>query len=177
MKMKIAIALLTVPFCLSAVAADAGTYVSAGLGVNVNNSRTEYDSGRKDKYDNAAFYTAAVGYDVPVLPVRAEIEGLYSRSDLQESARGKMTTYGTAANVYVKIPVVGLYAGAGAGYASIRHEHAPFYQGMIGVEYGLFGLNLGLEARHIQSDGAIKSERERTFFRSDVLMLKARYEF
>lgn len=177
MKTKTAIALLTVPFCLPAADAKAGAYVSAGLGVNVNNSRTEYDSGRKDKYDNAAFYTAAVGYDVPVLPVRAEIEGLYSRSDLQESSLDKMTTYGGAANVYVKIPLAGLYAGAGAGYASVRHEHAPFYQGMIGVEYGLFGLNLGLEARHVQTGGAIKGDREKTYFRSDVLMLKARYEF
>ena len=165
MKTKTAIALLTVPFCLSAADAKAGAYVSAGLGVNVNNSRTEYDSGRKDRYD------------VPVLPVRAEIEGLYSRSDLQESSLDKMTTYGGAANVYVKIPLAGLYAGAGAGYASVRHEHAPFYQGMIGVEYGLFGLNLGLEARHVQTGGAIKGDREKTYFRSDVLMLKARYEF
>ena len=157
--------------------AQAGMYVSAGLGLNVNDSQT-IENGIKSDYDNSAFYTGAVGYALPVLPVRAEIEGFYNKSKMEEDATGgHMTSYGALVNVYGRIPVIGLYAGAGAGYASVKSKNTPVYQGMIGVEYGLFGLNLGIEYRHLQSSQDIDNFNEKSRFKTDVVMLKARFEF
>lgn len=167
--------IFTAVFVSFSFAAQAGMYVSAGIGLNINDSKTTRD-GVKNDYDNSAFYSGAVGYALPVLPLRAEIEGIYSKSNIKD-APGHMTAYGVLANAYARIPVLGFYAGAGAGYASIRNKTAPVYQGIAGLEYGLFGLNLGIEYRHLQSGKDIKKFNEKSRFRTDVLMLKARFEF
>lgn len=167
--------IFTAVFILLSSAAQAGMYVSAGIGLNINDSKTT-QNGIKNDYDNSAFYSGALGYALPVLPLRAEIEGLYSKSKIKD-APGHMTVYGVLANAYARIPVLGLYVGAGGGYASVKNKTTPVYQGIAGLEYGLFGLNLGIEYRHLQSGKDIKDLNEKSRFRTDVLMLKARFEF
>ena len=158
---------------------DSAFFRSAGWYVCIRRYRIKRKTTRngiKNSYDNSAFYSGAVGYALPVLPLRAEIEGLYSKSNIKD-APGHMTVYGVLANAYARIPVLGLYAGAGAGYASVKNKTTPVYQGIAGLEYGLFGINLGIEYRHLQAGKDIKSFNEKSRFRTDVLMLKARFEF
>ncbi len=167
--------IITAAFFLFSFTAQAGVYVSAGIGLNINDSKTTRN-GIKNDYDNSAFYSGALGYALPILPLRAELEGFYSKSNVKE-ASGHMTAYGALANAYARIPVLGFYVGAGAGYASVRNKTTPVYQGIAGFEYALFGLNLGIEYRHLQSSKNIKKVGEKSRFRTDALMLKARFEF
>lgn len=95
--------IFTAVLILFSSAAQAGMYVSAGIGLNLNDSKTTRN-GIKNSYDNSAFYSGAVGYALPVLPLRAEIEGLYSKSNIKD-APGHMTVYGVLANAYARIPV------------------------------------------------------------------------
>ena len=88
-----------------------------------------------------------------------------------------MTTSAAFINAYARIPFIGLYAGAGAGYAYIKNEKTPVYQGMLGVEYGLGIINLGAEYRHTQSSKDIKKFNETSELRDDAVMLKVRFEF
>ena len=163
-------------------AAQAGMYVSGSIGYQFNNaSKTNFMDPMtmqnvKYKYDNAAMVTGAVGYAFPIMPFRVEIESLYTKSEVKEK-QGHMTSYGLMAYAYFRVPLIGLYAGAGAGYASVKDERTPLYQGMLGVEYGLFGLNIGVEYRHMQSTKDVKKFMEESSLRNDLIMLKARYEF
>ena len=157
--------------------ARAGVYVSGGMGWNFHNdSKTEIGNIRY-KYDSSSLLTAAVGYAFPVVPVRAEIEGVYNKSKMKDVTDVHMPTRAALVNLYVRVPVAGLYAGAGAGYASVRSKTSPVYQGMLGVEYGLFGLNLGLEYRHLQASKDMKKFQEESLMRLDAFMLKLRFEF
>ena len=163
-------------------AAHAGMYVSGSLGYQIHNdSKTNALNPTtfqnvKYKYDDAAMVTGAIGYAFPVVPFRVEVESLYTKSDAKD-VKGHMTSYGLMGNAYFRIPLVGLYVGAGAGYASVKNEKTPLYQGMLGLEYGLFGLNVGLEYRHMQTSSDIKKFNEESSLRNDLVMLKLRYEF
>ncbi|MBR1777244.1 MAG: hypothetical protein IJ752_01495 [Alphaproteobacteria bacterium] len=169
--------LFTFIFLLFSSAAQAGMYLSGGIGLDFHNdSKTVYQNARY-KYDTAAFYSGAIGYALPVIPVRVELEGIYNKSNLKNTNNGHMETYGALANAYVRIPLLGLYAGAGGGYVSVRHKTTSVYQGMFGVEYGLFGLNFGIEYKHTQSSKDVKRFAEESSLRADVLLLKLRFEF
>lgn len=168
--------LLATTFMFLTSAAQAGVYVSGAIGYQFNNASKTTFQNVKYKYDDAAMLTGAVGYAFPIVPLRVEVESLYTKSDAKDR-QGHMTSYGLMANAYFRIPLVGLYAGAGAGYASVKNEKTPLYQGMLGLEYGLFGLNVGLEYRHMQTSSDIKKFNEESSLRNDLVMLKLRYEF
>ncbi len=185
----------------SATAARADFYLSAGVGLNINDSdlKTFTDSDElKSRYDNSPTYSLALGYDIPVIPVRVEIEGFRTQSDVNAPVKWgnswlmkneTMTVNAAMANAYVRIPVFGLYAGVGAGYGKVEDEKTPLYQGMIGLEYGLpvVPLHVGIEYRHIQAvndfdeikafDSIRDFTRSSSKFRADVLMAKIRFDF
>ena len=98
------------------------------------------------------------------------------KNKMKESSN-HMTVGGSLANVYAHVPLLGLYVGAGGGCASVRNKSTPVYQGMLGLEYGLFGLNLGIEYRHLQSAKEIKKFQEESTLRIDAFLLKLRFEF
>ncbi|MBR4126961.1 outer membrane beta-barrel protein [bacterium] len=167
--------LLASAFLFLTSTAQAGMYVSGGIGWNFkNDSKTTDLQNISFKYDDSALLSAAVGYAFPV--VRVELEGLYNKSDMK-NVDSHMTTGAAFINAYARIPVVGIYAGAGAGYASVKSKKTPVYQGMLGVEYGLGFVNLGVEYRHIQSSKDIKKFNEKSELRNDALLLKMRFEF
>ena len=157
--------------------AQAGVYISGGTGWNFHNDSKTDLRNVKYEYSSSSILSAAVGYAFPAVPLRAEIEGLYNKSKMREGMDIHMPTRAALANLYVRVPIIGLYAGAGAGYASVRREKTPVYQGMLGVEYGFFGLNLGLEYRHLQSSKDIKKFQEKSSVRMDAFMMKLRFEF
>ena len=166
--------LLALAFLFLTSTAQAGVYVSGGLGWTFNNDSKTTGQNTRLKYDNASLISAAVGYAFPI--VRVELEGLYNKSDMKNEDR-HMTTGAAFANAYARIPLIGLYVGAGAGYASVKNEKTPVYQGMLGVEYGLGIINAGIEYRHVQSSRDIKKFNEKSELRSDSLMAKLRFEF
>lgn len=160
-----------------ASSAHAGMYISGGAGINFSDSKKEViNTGISNSYKNSPIYSAAVGYELPVLPFRAEIEGIYTKSSVK-NVPGHMTTYGLLANAIARVPVLGLYGGVGAGYASIKNETKPVYQFLAGFEYGIFGLNLGLEYKHLQASSKIKDFNQESKFRTDAVMLKVRFGF
>ncbi len=185
----------------SASAARADFYISGGLGINVNDSsvKTLFDGGEiKDRYENSPVYALALGYDLPFLPLRFELEGLRTSSDVKTpvnvgglwmSKTETMTVNAAMANAYVRIPFVGLYAGVGAGYGKVMGETTPLYQGMIGVEYPILilPLHVGLEYRHIQAVNDFKEitsfnsindfTSAKSKFKADAVMIKARIDF
>lgn len=165
---------LILAFLLLTSTAQAGMYVSGGFGWSYNNdSKTTF--GNADfKYDNSSLLSASVGYAFPI--VRVEIEGLHNRTKMKK-ADSHMTTDAAFVNAFARIPVIGLYAGAGAGYASVKSKTTPVYQGMLGVEYGIGIINLGLEYKHIQSSKDIKKFNEKSDLRTDAVLLKIRLEF
>jgi len=165
---------LILAFLLLTSTAQAGMYVSGGFGWSYNNdSKTTF--GNADfKYDNSSLLSASVGYAFPI--VRVEIEGLHNRTKMKKADR-HMTTDAAFVNAFARIPVIGLYAGAGAGYASVKSKTTPVYQGMLGVEYGIGIINLGLEYKHIQSSKDIKKFNEKSDLRTDTVLLKIRLEF
>ena len=166
--------LLAMFFLFSTSTAQAGMYISGGIGWSFNNDSVTVDQNVRLNYDNAALISAAVGYAFPI--VRFEVEGLYNKSDMKNTDR-HMTTGAAFVNAYARIPLIGVYAGAGAGYASVRNEKTPVYQGMLGVEYGLGMINAGMEYRHVQSSRDVKKFNEKSELRSDSLMVKLRFEF
>ena len=166
--------LLTLAFLFLTSTAQAGMYVSGGLGWNFNNDSKTTFLNADFKYDNSSLLSAAVGYALPI--VRFEIEGLHNRTKMKH-ADNHMATNAAFVNAFARIPVIGLYAGAGAGYASVRSKTTPVYQGMLGVEYGIGIINLGLEYKHIQSSKDIKKFNEKSDLRTDAVMLKVRFEF
>ncbi len=160
--------------CFFSTFAKADIYLSGGFGKNFNEN-TAIKSTQTFTYDNEAFYSGAVGYAFPLIPVRAEIEGLYSKEDSKTTSES-MNIYSLLANGYVRIPLVGLYAGGGLGYASIDNKKTPVYQGMFGVEYGLLGANVALEYRHFESTKELSTFRGNPY-EADIIMVKFRYEF
>jgi len=166
--------LLALAFLLLTSTAQAGMYVSGGIGWNFNNDSKTTVQNIRFKYDDSALLSAAVGYAFPV--VRVELEGLYNKSKMK-NVDDHMTTGAAFINAYARIPVIGLYAGAGAGYAAVKNKKTPVYQGMLGVEYGLGFVNLGAEYRHTQSSKDVKKFNEKSELRNDALLLKMRFEF
>ena len=193
--------LATIAVLFSASAARADFYLSAGAGLNINDSdlKTFTDKDElKNRYDNSPMYSLALGYDIPVIPVRVEIEGFRTQSDVNAPVKWgdtwllrneTMTVNAAMANAYVRVPLFGLYAGVGAWYGKVKGEKTPMYQGMIGLEYGLpvVPLHLAIEYRHIQAADdfdEIKSyrslhdfTRSSSKFKADVLMAKVRFDF
>ena len=166
--------LLALAFLFLTSAAQAGMYVSGGIGWSFNNDSKTIEQNTRFRYDNSSLISAAVGYAFPI--VRVELEGLYNKSDMKNADR-HMTTKAAFVNAYARIPLIGVYAGAGAGYASLKNKTTPVYQGMLGVEYGLSIVNLGLEYRHTQSSKDVKKFNEKSDLRNDALLLKLRLEF
>lgn len=176
-------------------------YLSAGVGLNINDSdlKTFTDSGElKDRYDNSPTYSLAIGYDIPVVPLRFEIEGFRTQSEVNAPVKWgnswmlkneTMTVNAAMANAYVRVPVFGLYAGVGAGYGKVEDEKTQLYQGMIGLEYGLpvVPLHFAIEYRHIQAvddfdeikafDSIRDFTKSSSKFKADVLMAKIRFDF
>jgi len=169
--------LLALAFLFSTTTAQAGVYVSGGIGWSFeNDSKTIMNQNAvRLKYDNASLISAAVGYAFPAI-FRVEVEGLYNKSDVK-NFNGHMTTGAVFANAYARIPLIGVYAGAGAGYATVKSKKTPVYQGMLGVEYGLGMINLGVEYKHVQTSKDVKKFDEKSELRSDSLLVKVRFEF
>ena len=165
---------LALAFLFLTSTAQAGMYISGGLGWTIHNDSTTVSPNTRLKYDNSSLYSAAIGYAFPI--VRVEAEGLYNKSDTKNANR-HMTTNAAFINAYARIPLLGFYVGAGAGYASVKNEKTPIYQGMLGVEYGLGMIYLSGEYRHTQSSKDIEKFNEKSEMRNDILMLKVRFEF
>ena len=166
--------LLALAFLFLTSTAQAGMYVSGGLGWNFNNDSTTTIRNADFKYDNSSLLSAAVGYAFPI--VRFEIEGLHNRTKMKH-AGNHMATDAIFVNAFARIPLIGIYAGAGTGYASVKSKTTPVYQGMLGVEYGIGIINLGLEYKHVQSSKDVKKFNEKSDLRTDAVMLKVRFEF
>ncbi len=154
--------------------AQAGVYVSGGGGVGWGFNSKTTDQNIKLKYDNSSVATAAIGYAFPV--VRIEAEGLHNKSDMKNADRQMKANIGFI-NAYARIPVLGVYAGAGVGYGSVNHKKTSVYQGMLGLEYGIGIIRFGAEYRHFQSSKDIKGFNETSELRIDALLLKLRLEF
>lgn len=170
-KVLTALAVLT----LSTTAAHAGVYVSAGYGY-VSNSSDVKTAVAKQKFKDTNIVSGAVGYDFPVVPVRAELEGFYTRA-AAKGADDRMKAYGAMLNGYARVPLIGLYGGAGIGYGSVFHKSTPLAQGMIGLEYGFAVVNVGLEYRHTWSTGSAKRRNADIDYKTDAVMLKLRLGF
>ena len=170
--------LLLLAFLLSASTAQAGMYISGGIGESVdNNSKTtRQDQNRNDnaRYDNASMVAAAIGLATPV--ARLEVEGLYNKSDMKNGAR-HLTTGAAFVNAYAQIPVVGVYAGAGMGFAFVKNERAAVYQEIFGFEYGMEVIFLDMEYKHIQTRKDVKEFNGRSGLSIDSFMMKLRIEF
>lgn len=185
----------------SASAARADFYLSAGAGLNINGSdlKTFTDKDElKSRYDDSPIYSLALGYDIPVIPVRVEIEGFRTESDVSAPVKinnqwmlvnDTMTVNAAMANAYVRVPIFGLYAGVGVGYGKVEGQKTSLYQGMIGLEYGLpvVPLHFAIEYRHIQAvddfdelkqfDNIHDFTKSSSKFKADVLMAKIRFDF
>lgn len=159
--------------CLTSTA-QAGVYVSGGGGVGFGFTSKTADRNTELKYDNSSVSTVAAGYAFPV--VRFEVEGLHNKSNMKNKDRS-MTANLVFANAYARIPFIGLYAGAGVGYGSVKHKKTTVYQGMLGLEYGVSIIHLGMEYRHFQSSKKIKQSNEISDLSIDALLLKLRLEF
>ena len=160
-KVLTALAVLT----LSTTAAQAGSYISAGYGY-ISNSSDIKTAITKQKYKDTNLYTAAFGHDFAVLPLRAELE-----------ADNHMKAYGAMLNGYARVPLIGLYGGAGIGYGSVFNKSTPLAQGMVGLEYGFAVVNVGLEYRHTKSVGSAKRKNADIDYKTDAVMLKLRLGF
>ena len=154
--------------------AQAGMYISGGFGRNFNNDSKTIFQNDAFKYENANMVSAAVGYAFPI--VRVEIEGLRNSPKMKKDTT-HLQTKAAFVNAYARIPLIGVYAGAGAGYASVKNKTTPVYQGMLGVEYGIGLINLGVEYKHVQSSKDIKKFNEKSDLRTDAVLLKLRLEF
>lgn len=197
---KILLATVSLLFTVSAAQAE-GFYISAGTGININGSSAKTLTGNgeiKNRYDNSPIYNVALGYDLPFLPLRIEAEGLRTTADVKTPInvggtwlQGKetMTVNALMANAYVRIPLIGLYAGAGIGYGKVKGEKTPLYQGMVGVEYPIFvlPLHIGVEYRHTRSAKDFNEitsfnsfddfTSAKSTFKADAIMVKARIDF
>ena len=161
-------------FLLLTSTAQAGVYISGGSGVGWGFNSKTADQNRELKYDNSSVSSVAIGYAFPV--VRFEAEGLRNKTNMKRTDR-HMTANMAFVNAYARIPVLGLYAGAGVGYGSVKHKKSTVYQGMLGLEYGIGMVHLGAEYRHFQNSKHIKTFNEISELRIDALLLKMRLEF
>lgn len=173
--MKKVLAALSV-LALSATTAQAGVYVSGGYGY-ISNSSDVKTAITKQEFKNTNLYSAAVGYDFPVAPLRAELEAFYTRASAKRQNDDHMKTYGAMLNAYARVPVIGIYGGAGIGYGSVFEKKTSLAQGMLGVEYGFSVINVGVEYRHTQSIGSPKRKNADIDYKTDALMLKVRLGF
>ena len=165
---------LALTFLFLTSVAQAGVYVSGGGGIGFGFSSKTADQNTELKYDNSSVSTAAVGYAFPI--VCFEVEGVHNKSNMKNTNRS-MTANLVFANTYARIPFIGLYAGAGVGYGSVRHKSTTAYQGMLGLEYGIGMVHLGMEYRHFQSSKKIREANEISDLSIDALLLKLRLEF
>ena len=172
--MKKVLTALTV-LALSTTAAHAGSYISAGYGY-ISNSSDVKTAIIKQKFKDTNLYSAAFGHDFAVVPLRAELEAFYSRAAAKR-ADDHMKAYGAMVNGYARVPVIGLYGGAGIGYGSVFNKSTPLAQGMVGLEYGFAVVNVGLEYRHTKSVGSAKRKNADIDYKTDAVMLKVRLGF
>ncbi|MBF0381045.1 MAG: outer membrane beta-barrel protein [Magnetococcales bacterium] len=157
--------------------ADAGVTLSVKGGVVVFE-----DGGAADGLDFEMGYDAgyaaaiAIGYDLPMLPVKVEVEYLYQTADVDKISdppagftalstfSGEATVNALMANAYVNLPIplikpyigVGL-GGANVNYSSISTDNMQLfdesstlfaYQGMIGIVFSVPVLPVELMAEY-----------------------------
>lgn len=166
-----------------ALADGAGLYLSAALGgvLLQNQDLTGSGGTLAPEYVPGIAAAAALGYELPLAPVRLEVEVSYRTTDVDTltgatvggtaSAAGSVNVLAGMANAYLFLPVpVGLepYLGAGVGYARVdvdglsaggvsvaSGENQVFaYQGIAGVELDFFPgpVDIGIEYRYFVVD-------------------------
>ncbi len=162
----------------TALSAQAGMYIGAGLGYAKNKGDVKFSSFKED-YKSSSTYSVAVGYDLPVVPVRLEGE-LFSNSSKIEHTKKHVRYNALMGNAYVNLPfpIVAPYVGAGVGYVRLKGDNVSAWQGMFGVETNipLIPVTGGLEYRYISS-GEAKKSGAKYEYKTHVLMAKIRFEF
>lgn len=162
----------------SALSARAGMYVSAGIGYAKNKGDVKFSNVKED-YKSSSAYSIALGYDLPVVPLRFEGE-FFSNSAKVEHTKKHVRYNALMGNAYLNLPfpIVSPYVGAGVGYVRLKGDNVSAWQGMVGVETNipLVPLKGGLEYRYISSDEAKKSGVDYEY-KTHVIMAKIRLEF
>ncbi|MBN1783524.1 MAG: outer membrane beta-barrel protein [Alphaproteobacteria bacterium] len=138
--------------------ATAGFY--GGLGIATAIDSAVDTAGVDAKTSEGNGYSVAVGYEVPLLPLRVEIESFaLSNADLTQGTTnvGNRSTDGLMVNAYagLPIPLVQPYIGVGTGMAkTLSPTYHTAYQGMIGVEVSLpvLPIAVGVEYRYFEMD-------------------------
>ena len=162
--------------CIFSQTSIAGPYVGAAMGVGMLESDVEQTTNKYDiDYDLTQSFLLALGYKLPLLPIRVEGEIGVHTSDYDEvklnSVQQNLKDGSTdltsfMINAYAGLPL-GLaspYVGAGIGRANVEtssfnntntyilkgEESSYAYQAMLGVEFGIFAIPLaiGLEYRY-----------------------------
>ncbi|MBN2676232.1 MAG: porin family protein [Alphaproteobacteria bacterium] len=179
---KLSLVALATMLVGGAMPATAGFYGSLGVGSALSASVEDADA------DDGAAYAIAVGSDVPLLPVRVEVESFDIQfGDLTYSTDnyGKFSAHGLMLNAYagLPIPVVSPYIGAGIGKAqtSATEAHASktesAYQLMAGIELSipLLPFALGVEYRYL--DTSADMDGGSMDISAQSVLLKARISF
>lgn len=141
-----------------ATPATAGFYGSLGLATAIDSAIDATGVDADTSEGNG--YSVAVGYEVPLLPLRIEIESFaLSNADLTEGTTnyGNFSTDGLMLNAYagLPIPLVQPYVGVGTGMAkTLSATYHTAYQGMVGVEVSLpvLPISVGLEYRYFEME-------------------------
>ena len=178
----------------SATAANAsGFYISGGIGMNYNSGDVKNvvngaGTNVKESYKAAPIYGLGLGYDLPVLPFRGEIEYVRATNDINRTLASLLnpnfspkdiTLEAVTANIYARVPIFGVYAGIGGGQGRLRGKTIPVYQGMVGIEFGVpvLPMHIGFEYRRVQAGQDAKTLNSKYEFKSNSVMLRARIGF
>ena len=180
---KLSLIALTAILASAATPATAGFYGSLGVGTTVD-TEIENASGELS-IDSDMGYAIAVGYEVPLLPLRVEVESFAMRSQGGDNSTTEHTVDGLMLNAYagLPIPIVQPYIGAGFGEAksgysddtsSMSTGYHSAWQAMIGAELSLplLPFSVGLEYRYLNTE-------DKASFETNVqsVLVKARLQF
>ena len=167
---------------LLACSAQAGLYVSGGVGIAKNTGSTVKNITKGD-YQTSAVYSAAVGYDLPFIDIiRVEGEYLHNRAKIRKGL-GYINMDTLTANAYIDIPFIlpllTPYIGGGIGYGRLENDNVMPMQLMLGMDAEIFVIPVvgSLEYRYMQTNRPAKSANEKNKFYNHILMAKVRYEF
>lgn len=162
--------------------AHAGFYGSLGVG-STTDIELEDNTGTKFSVDSDVAYSVAVGYEVPLLPLRVEAESISMRGADGDFAGDSYSMNALMLNAYagLPIPIVSPYIGAGVGegIATLDNSgssgYTSAYQVMAGLDVSLplLPFSVGVEYRYFNSDA------KETFADSSIqsVLVKARLQF
>ncbi len=155
---KSLLALMCAAGVLGATSANAGFYGSVGLG---NSMGVDFEGGAES---NGGFSNLiAVGYKVPLLPIKVELENFHYDGGSVDTLAGSSTIVnGTMINAYAALPtpIVSPYIGIGVGQGDMTVDYVGTsgrtgaIQGMVGLELDipLIPVNFAVEYRVTRID-------------------------